>query len=229
MASPQGPDGGASATMARGPRGAGRGGIRAPGAASERRESQARTRARTAAPPAAMVARNQKLLSGTRRDAQPQEEEQRRCSCGLTNVGQHATNQETRQLPRDFSLPNSDIEADEALDRCAPSGLRSSTPVVLQTTDDGGHRQCSRWRTEADLGAFPAAASRWRFVSGSGRKLITNSRRRGARIGADAAASFPFRDPRGGARSARTVRPRRYPGSPRGAWLRVRTWVHEPA
>jgi hypothetical protein len=31
---------------------------------------------------------------------------------------------------------NSDVEADEALGRCAPSGLRSLTPVVMQTPLD---------------------------------------------------------------------------------------------
>ena len=33
---------------------------------------------------------------------------------------------------------NSDVEADEALGRCAPSGLRSLTPVVRRTTEPSG-------------------------------------------------------------------------------------------
>jgi transposase InsO family protein len=39
---------------------------------------------------AAMVARHQKLLACSRRDAQSQEEEQRRCRSGLTAASQHA-------------------------------------------------------------------------------------------------------------------------------------------
>jgi hypothetical protein len=35
---------------------------------------------------------------------------------------------------RRWAQPNSDVEADEALGRCAPSGLRSLTPVVGQAS-----------------------------------------------------------------------------------------------
>ena len=34
-------------------------------------------------------------------------------------------------------LPNSDVEADVALSRCAPSGPRSLTPVVMWTANVG--------------------------------------------------------------------------------------------
>jgi hypothetical protein len=36
-------------------------------------------------------------------------------------------------------LPNSDVEADVALSRCAPSGPRSLTPVVRQTAKTANH------------------------------------------------------------------------------------------
>jgi hypothetical protein len=43
----------------------------------------------------------------------------------------------------DGAQPNSDVEADEALGRCAPSGLRSLTPVVRQTRTEMRNRRKS--------------------------------------------------------------------------------------
>jgi hypothetical protein len=77
-----------------------------------------------------------RLLVGLRSRAGAERAEQHRNEEGLL-VAQC----ETRKFRRAPTLveglktapPNSDVEADEALGRCAPSGLRSLTPVVGQT------------------------------------------------------------------------------------------------
>ena len=46
---------------------------------------------------------------------------------------------------RERPLPNSDVEADVALGRCAPSGPRSLTPVVVQTRIGHGEHWKDGW------------------------------------------------------------------------------------
>jgi hypothetical protein len=57
-------------------------------------------------------------------------------------------------------LPNSDVEADVALGRCAPSGPRSLTPVVRRT-------QTVPWRTSNALRADGGDLQAWRHYSPS--------------------------------------------------------------
>ena len=77
-------------------------------------------------------------------------------------------------------LSNSDVEADVALSRCAPSGPRSLTPVVMQTNDIGLAGD-GRTTLVACLGELRLAAERitWRSFL---RKYVALERARGGHL-----------------------------------------------